>query len=152
MSVQRNKITTFARGLRHHLTDTERFVWAKLRGRRFAGYKFRRQKPIHSYIVDFVCIEHRLIIELDGSQHLEQVEYDERRTECLQGLGFTVLRFWNHIALTDWDTVEEYIWQNLQQAPSQFALAKLQATLDHEMESHSTPLTPYPSPQRGEGN
>ena len=53
------------------MTDTERFVWQRLRSREFAGYKFRRQMPIGSYIVDFVCLEKRLIIELDGGQHVE---------------------------------------------------------------------------------
>lgn len=127
-----------ARQLRRQLTDTERFVWARLRGRRFAGYKFRRQKPIAGYIVDFVCNEHLVIVELDGSQHLENIAYDEERTYELEQLGYRLLRFWNHIVLTDWEMVEEVIWQALQSSPSRYA--------------HQTPLTPSPSPLRGEGN
>ncbi|MFT3880493.1 MAG: endonuclease domain-containing protein [Gemmatales bacterium] len=136
---------TRARELRKAMTDTERFVWAKLRSRRFAGYKFRRQKPIGSYIVDFVCAEYQLIIELDGGQHVERTAYDNHRTEQLERLGYRVLRFWNHIVLTDWDMVEEVIWQSLQQSPSVFVKGMKCGPV-------SDPLTPNPSPQRGEGD
>jgi len=106
-----------ARPLRKNMTDTERFAWARLRSRRLAGYKFRRQMPIGPYIVDFVCLERRLIIELDGGQHVEQEDYDTKRTLWLQSQGFEVLRFWDHEVLRDWDAVEDVIWRRLQERP-----------------------------------
>jgi very-short-patch-repair endonuclease len=105
-----------ARKLRKDLTEAERFAWAKLRDRRFADYKFRRQVPLGSYIIDFVCFEKKLIVELDGGQHAEQQHYDAQRTEWLQTQGFRVLRFWNHEVLQDWEVVEEAIWRGLQES------------------------------------
>lgn len=67
--------------------------------RQLDAYKFRRQHPIGAYIVDFVCLEMRLIIELDGGQHTEQVEYDEKRSAWLRECGYRVLRYWNHEVL-----------------------------------------------------
>jgi len=67
-----------ARSLRKSLTDTERLLWSKLRGRRFGGFKFRRQVPLGPFIADFVCFEQRLIVELDGGQHTLQAGYDAR--------------------------------------------------------------------------
>ena len=86
----------FARQLRNQATDAERKLWTILRKRQIAGHKFRRQAAIEQYIVDFVCFETKLIIELDGGQHnkLEMRNYDQLRTECLESLGFNVLRFW----------------------------------------------------------
>jgi len=106
--------TERSRQLRKNLTEVEQFVWAKLRSRRFAGYKFRRQMPIGPYIADFVCLEARLILELDGGQHMEQKQYDMARTQWLQSQGFEVLRFWNHEVLEDWETVEEEIYRRLE--------------------------------------
>lgn len=106
-----------ARRLRKNMTDTERFAWARLRSRRFAGYKFRRQMPIGAYIVDFVCLERRLVVELDGGQHVEQGDYDTKRTSWLQSQGFEVLRFWDHEVLQEWESVEEVIWRRLQERP-----------------------------------
>jgi len=103
-----------ARELRRNMTDTERFVWGRLRARRFAGYKFRRQMPIGPYIVDFVCPGRRLILELDGGQHTQQMEYDTKRTLWLQSQGFEVLRFWDHEVLQDWEAVEEVIFARLE--------------------------------------
>jgi very-short-patch-repair endonuclease len=74
-----------ARSLRKNLTDSERLLWAKLRNRRFAGFKFRRQVPLGSFIADFVCFERRLILELDGGQHAQQQEYDAARTRWMEG-------------------------------------------------------------------
>ena len=111
MSIARNR----ARGLRRNLTETERFVWARLRDRRFEGFKFRRQTPLGDYILDFVCFDCRVIVELDGGQHNEAaaIAYDARRTKWLEVQGFRVLRFWNHEVLQDWETIEEVIWQVL---------------------------------------
>ena len=82
-----------ARRLRSAQTDAERILCFQLRDRRLRGFKFRRQAPIDRYIVDFCCVDERLIIELDGSQHLEQEEYDKERTKYLESLGYKVVRF-----------------------------------------------------------
>jgi len=92
-------INPFVKSLRRHATDAERLLWFHLRDRRFFNYKFRRQVPIGSYVVDFLCVEKRLVIELDGGQHAERVEYDEKRTAYLQGHKLQVVRFWNNDVL-----------------------------------------------------
>ncbi len=84
-----------ARRLRKHPTDAERLLWRHLRLRQLGGYKFRRQQPLGPYIVDFVCLAKRLIVEVDGGQHAEQAEEDAQRTAWLEAQGFRVLRFWN---------------------------------------------------------
>ncbi len=90
-----------AKDLRKRQTHAETKLWLYLKGCRFHGYKFRRQQVFESYIVDFVCLKRNLIIELDGSQHLENQEYDESRTKYLNALGFRVLRFWNNQVLQE---------------------------------------------------
>ena len=82
--------------LRQELTPAEKKLWAYLRGNKLNGVSFRRQHAIGNYIVDFVAIKYKLIIELDGSQHLEQTEYDEERTRYLESQGYKVIRFWNN--------------------------------------------------------
>ena len=82
-----------AKSLRSNQTDAEKALWYYLRAHRFFGLKCKRQKPIGQYIVDFVCIEQKLIIELDGGQHADNIDDDERRTKCLENAGFKVLRF-----------------------------------------------------------
>ncbi|WP_137818303.1 endonuclease domain-containing protein [Pseudomonas sp. 2FG] len=99
----------YAKDLRKDMTDAELCLWYQLRAHRFMGLKFKRQKPLGSYIVDFVCMEFRLIIELDGGQHATQADYDRRRDRWLEGQGFTVLRFWNHEVLQQTDAVLERI-------------------------------------------
>lgn len=94
-----------ARGLRRTMTDAEQALWRHLRDRQLLGWKFRRQHEINCYIVDFVCTEAMLIIELDGGQHVDQVVYDERRTQQLQAMSYRVLRFWNNDALLDIESV-----------------------------------------------
>ncbi len=86
---------TRARQLRARQTEAERLLWYLLRDRRLSGAKFRRQVPIGNYIVDFVCQEAKLVVELDGGQHADQVAYDTARTEWLVSVGYRVLRFWN---------------------------------------------------------
>jgi len=86
----------FARRLRLAMTDAEQRLWYHLRGRRFMGTKFRRQMPLGKYIVDFVCLEQRLVLELDGGQHAEQTGADQDRDAWLRARGFRVLRFWNN--------------------------------------------------------
>ncbi|HNB26135.1 MAG TPA: DUF559 domain-containing protein [Alphaproteobacteria bacterium] len=85
-----------ARQLRATQTDVERLLWLRLRDRRLNGAKFRRQVPLGPYIVDFVCMDSRLVIELDGSQHADQTSYDAARTDFLKSQGYRVLRFWNN--------------------------------------------------------
>ena len=102
-------LNTKARNLRKNQTDAERLLWQHLRNRQMLGQKFRRQFSIDTYIVDFVCLEVKLIVELDGGQHAEQIEYDHRRTEQLQKRGFKVLRFWNNDVLQNTTGVLEAI-------------------------------------------
>ena len=84
--------------LRNEASPPEKILWFQLRKRHLDGYKFRRQHPIDNFIVDFVCLEQKLIIELDGGQHnTDQSEsYDGLRTRELEKKGFRVIRFWNH--------------------------------------------------------
>jgi very-short-patch-repair endonuclease len=99
---------TRARRLRNNGTDAERRLWSFLRHQQLAGHKFRRQYPLAGYTVDFVCVPARLVVELDGGQHLQATAYDQRRTEALQGEGYRVLRFWNDdVLLRAEDVVEE---------------------------------------------
>ncbi|QRF58586.1 endonuclease domain-containing protein [Variovorax paradoxus] len=81
-----------ARALRREMTDSERKLWSGLRGEQL-GVKFRRQHPLGSYIADFACLDPKLIVELDGSQHQAQADYDARRDAFLRAQGFDVLRF-----------------------------------------------------------
>jgi adenine-specific DNA-methyltransferase len=104
---------TRARELRKNPTDAEKALWKHLRLRQLGGYKFRRQQPLGPYIVDFVCSEKRLIVELDGGQHAEQVAYDEARTAWLEAQGFRILRFWNNDVLKEIDAVKEVIAKEL---------------------------------------
>ncbi|WP_460840645.1 endonuclease domain-containing protein [Noviherbaspirillum agri] len=97
--------TTNARSLRSDMTLAERKLWQALRGKQIEGFRFRRQHPIGLYIADFACLDKLLLIELDGGQHQEQKEYDERRTEFLQSQGWRVLRFWNNDVLGNFEGV-----------------------------------------------
>ncbi|MFZ3080283.1 MAG: endonuclease domain-containing protein [Bellilinea sp.] len=92
----KNKTYASARRLRRDQTLVETKLWLALRSHQLENIHFRRQHPIGSYIVDFCAPQAKLIIELDGSQHLEQQEYDAERTEFLQAKGYRVLRFWNN--------------------------------------------------------
>jgi very-short-patch-repair endonuclease/succinate dehydrogenase flavin-adding protein (antitoxin of CptAB toxin-antitoxin module) len=115
----------FAMQLRRNMTDAEKLLWHHLRGHRFIGAKFKRQQPLGNYIVDFVCFESRLVIEVDGGQHLES-DQDMQRDGWLRDQGFKVLRFWNNEVLGETEAVLEKIFQTI------------------------TP-SPQPSPARGEG-
>jgi len=99
----------FQKKLRTNQTNAEGRLWHYLRSRRFEGWKFRRQHILQEYIVDFVCLERKLVIELDGSQHVEQESYDHHRTQVLEKNGFTVIRFWNNDVLTNLEGVLETI-------------------------------------------
>ena len=108
-------------------TDAERAVWHLVRDRQIAGFRFRRQYPIGRYILDFVCIEQRVIVEVDGAHHAEQVAYDRARDHFFRRQGFRVLRFTDREALLERDGVREAILQALSCPP------------------------PQPSPMKGEG-
>lgn len=90
------KLTNTARSLRQHQTDVEQLLWQRLRNRQIMNAKFRRQFPIDPYIVDFCCLDFKLIIELDGSQHIERSQSDMARSQILAQRGFKVIRFWNN--------------------------------------------------------
>jgi very-short-patch-repair endonuclease len=99
--------------LRKRQTEAEAKLWAHLRAHRMGGVQFRRQHAIGKYIVDFCSPRRKLIIELDGSHHLHQQEYDQQRTLYLQSLGYRVLRFWNHEVASQIDRVLDVIWGEL---------------------------------------
>jgi len=101
------------KNLRKNLTDAERLIWKHLRSRQFEGLKFRRQEPIGDYIVDFVCFERNLILEIDGGQHAEQKMQDSERDKWFQARGFTTLRFWNNDVLKNVVGVIETIRKKL---------------------------------------
>ena len=118
-----------AQQLRHRSTEAELRLWRALRNRQVAGTKFRRQHPLGAYIVDFVCLEQKLVIEVDGGHHLQQMELDEKRTTFLESKGFHVLRFWNHDVLQRTEVVLEVIYRAL---------------------TEKTTPSPQPSPPEGE--
>ena len=89
-------LTNKARSLRKNQTDVEQLLWKQLRNRNLSNYKFRRQFPIEPYIADFACLELKLIIELDGGQHANRINYDDQRSLFLEQRGFKVIRFWNN--------------------------------------------------------
>ena len=101
-----------ARSLRNSGTDAERLLWQHLRRRQLGGYRFRRQQPIGPYIVDFLCFEQKLVIELDGGHHAEN-RYDDERTGWLVSRGFRVLRFWNSDVLGNAEGVRYAILEAL---------------------------------------
>jgi len=108
-----------AKILRKNMTDAERVLWQRLRNRQLGGFIFRRQKPIGPYIVDFVCLEKKIIIEVDGGQHALNTSADTIRGDYLNKKGYKILRFWNHDVLRDTDSVLEWIHKDLnEKAPS----------------------------------
>lgn len=116
-----------AKVLRGTMTDTEQRLWHSLRGKQLDGYRFRRQVVMGNYIADFVCLERRLVVEVDGGQHQSAAQYDSRRDAYLESLGYRVLRFWNNEVLGNLAGV----------------LEKIRGVL-------ASPL-PSPPPQAGEG-
>lgn len=126
----------FARRLRNQPTGAEQRLWLHLRAGQLNGHKFRRQAALGPYIVDFICFAQRLIVELDGPQHLEAsaAEHDERRTAWLAERGYRVIRFRNHEIDEDVRRVVETIRQAM------------------EMPTPTPPPAPLPSPPlQGEG-
>ncbi len=101
----KSKALGFSKKLRSNQTDCENIIWEHIRAKRLNGIKFRRQVPIGKYIVDFVNLGKKLVIELDGSQHLENIYYDEQRSHYLNMLGYTVLRFFDNDIINNTDNV-----------------------------------------------
>lgn len=118
-------LTPVAKLLRKNSTDAERALWRHLQEKRLGGHKFLRQQPLGEFVVDFACLEHKLIIELDGGQHAGS-EANELRDRWLEEQGFQVLWFWNNELLTNLEG----------------ALERIQSAL---------PPSPQPSPVKGEG-
>jgi very-short-patch-repair endonuclease len=107
------KIFGRAKQLHREMTPAEAKLWAHLRAHRMGDVHFRNQHAIGNYIVDFCAPRKKLIIELDGSQHLEQEEYDEERSVFLKSKGYRILRFWNNEVLNNTDSVLTAIWNTL---------------------------------------
>jgi very-short-patch-repair endonuclease len=93
------------------MTHAESILWKHLRGRRFAGFKFRRRHPIGPFFADLACHECKVIIEVDGVSHLGQKYRDERRSDYLREYGWLVLRFWNTEVYDELESVLEAIYQ-----------------------------------------
>lgn len=98
-------LKTRARTLRKTATKAENKLWQLLRNRYLYRYKFKRQYVVSPYIVDFICLSKKLIIELDGGQHMDAQQYDEKRTQFLATKGYKVIRFWNHDVLARAESV-----------------------------------------------
>ena len=111
------KFKTRRKSLRENQTEAERLLWERLRAKRFFGYKFFRQYGIGNYILDFFCPEISIAIEVDGSQHAEQIEYDKERTEYLKNNNITVLRFWNNDVMKNMDAVLTEVMTHLPLPP-----------------------------------
>lgn len=122
--VMKNKrLIPLAKNLRKRATDAERLLWRYLRAKRMEGIKFRRQEPIGNYIVDFICFDKRIIVEIDGGQHArdENVNRDKERDEWLRTQGFKVLRFWNNEVLNNingvWEVIRNHCFYHPPLAP-----------------------------------
>jgi len=130
-----------ARELRLNQTEVEKRLWLYLRNRGLSGAKFRRQAPIGRFIVDFVCFEKHIVIELDGGQHAANATTDARRTAWLESQGFRVLRFWNNDVIENIEGVYLRIVEEVERS------ASLASTPHPPIASRRAP----PSPTRGEG-
>ncbi len=116
-----NKIR-FARHLRRHMTDAEQALWFHLRNRMLMDCKFRRQHPVGPYVTDFACLEHRLVVEVDGSQHLDSAS-DPARDAEIEARGYRILRFWNNDVLLQPLTVLSVIFDALAESRAAAAAA-----------------------------
>lgn len=116
------QLSDYSRTNRRVQTDTEKLLWHHLRARQLAGFKFRRQYPVRNYILDFYCIEKKLAVELDGSQHILNEDYDRNRENALRSNGITVLRFWDNDVLQNMDGVltriSEYLTKKTSSLPA----------------------------------
>lgn len=109
--MKNKRLIPLAKNLRKRATDAERLLWRYLRAKQMEGIKFRRQEPVGDYIVDFICFDRRIIVEIDGGQHArdENINKDKERDEWLRNQGFKVLRFWNNDVLNNINGVWEVI-------------------------------------------
>lgn len=105
------------REMRKSFTDVEMRLWQLLRGRNLQCFKFRRQHPLGPYIVELICLEKRLVIEVDGGQHVEQARYDAKRSADLESAGYRLLRFWDNDVLTHTEEVMQAILSALDVSP-----------------------------------
>jgi very-short-patch-repair endonuclease len=108
-----DNFTAAARKLRKNSTKAENLLWRKLKNRQLAGFKFRRQQPVGSYILDFVNFEKRIVIEVDGGQHANLKDKDKKRDDWLKSEGFEVMRFWNNEVFENLDGVLQMIRNRL---------------------------------------
>ncbi|MBK6716367.1 MAG: DUF559 domain-containing protein [Burkholderiales bacterium] len=119
--MKRTELTTWAgqraRELRQSMTSEELALWARLRDKRCAGLRFRRQAPIGRYIADFVCFRIRLVVELDGSHHGSNREHDALRDAWFESQGFRVMRFWNQ----EWNQDPEGVLRRIEEASREAA-------------------------------
>ncbi|MFC5302638.1 endonuclease domain-containing protein [Azospira restricta] len=134
------------KSLRKNMTDAENRLWQRLRGRQIASCKFRRQHPFLDYVLDFVCLERRLVIEVDGGQHLES-ERDAGRDRRIENAGFRVLRFWNNQVLQEIEAVVEAIHLALTKEPHPHPSPPLEGEGEEPFHAVDTGL---PSPFKGE--
>ena len=111
------KLTAITKNLRKRPTEAEKLLWRRLRVKQMEGLKFRRQQPIDNYVVDFVCFDKRLVIEVDGGQHAVEKQKDVRRDNYLRKHGFKVLRFWNNEVLQNIEGVLGEIRKNCLNSP-----------------------------------
>jgi very-short-patch-repair endonuclease len=109
------KVFGRAKRLHRNMTEEENILWKHLRAHRMGDVHFRNQHAIGNYIADFCAPRQKLIIELDGSQHLEQSEYDAERTAFFESKGYRVLRFWNNDVTNNLESVLTVIWNSLQE-------------------------------------
>lgn len=108
------QVSALAKTFRKRMTHAEVQVWQRLRRRQIMGAYFRRQVPIGSFVVDFLCARARLVVEIDGAQHAWRQRYDDARTRYLETRGYTVIRFWNHDVFNNLEGVVEMIAAHLQ--------------------------------------
>ena len=136
----RNYITShtrLARQLRREMTPAEAILWRELRGRRFDGVKFRKQQPVGQYIVDFLCAQLKLVVELDSETHFGREIEDRVRQAEIESLGFRVLRYTNPDICDDLETVLNDIWSGVD------AIRRVTV-------AHPSPPSPLPQGERGE--
>jgi len=143
----KSPLTPAARRLRGDATDAEALLWRSIRNRQLSNFKFKRQVPQGPYVVDFLCIEAKLIVEVDGGQHAVNAGFDEKRTQRLETDGYRVLRFWNNDVLRNLSGVLETIASAL---PEKSPLT--QPSPRGERAFQSGPTTAAVDSGAGEGN
>lgn len=148
----RSDLTPAARRLRAASTDAERKLWRSLQASQLAGFKFRRQLPIGGYVVDFACLEARLVVEVDGGQHADSAD-DKERDAWLRSQGFRVLRFWNNDVLSNTEGVLTTIAKALAPSPQPSPIEGEGARRRRRSTTagRSASPSPQPSPVEGEG-